>query len=404
MNLELIASFGDHVPLTHFKADDTISVLSFNQSGQFLASGDQAGRVVIFQILPPRMPGGKPIVSFVNQVHAHKSQFDYFRSELSEPKINSLAWVRSNQLNPLLITCNSHEAKMWRMVQSAKPTWTPLDFTLDNFKLPTARQLEIKYSTEQVQTYMDLQTEYLIDIQTLTDQRSFAMIDVGCVKLWDMERSCDSVCLFKVPHQQTELTASAVSPALPSAILIADDTGIAHILDMRQQAEDLTPSLQFMVKDHTSPKRYIPGCEYIGATAFSADGVNIVTRTFGEALVWDVRQPSAPVAALDVQWFPGQMEWLSNDEYTKDVFRTAFTAGGRIVTGNYSADFISWDWKTGQTQKHKAISARTPRPPQEPGRDFTKRVTVCEAHPRDEIVAVVSTAALYIFQTRADSL
>ena len=404
MNLELLASFGDHVPLTQFKADDTISVLAFSQNGQFLASGDQAGRVVIFQLQPPRSSGGKTTVSFVNQVHAHKSQFDYFRSELSEPKINSLAWVKTNTLNPLLITCNSHEAKLWRMNQSAKPSWGQLDTTLgvDNFKLPQPRQIEIKYITEAVKTYTDLQTEYLIDIQTLPDQRSFVMIDVGCVKLWDMERSVDSVSLFRVPQQNVELTASAVTPTLPSAILIADDAGYARIIDMRQQAEDLTPSLTFNVKDNTNKKRYVSGCEYIGSAAFSADGINIVTRTFGEAQVWDVRQPSAPVAQLDVQWFPGQMEWLANDEYTKDVFRTCFTPSGKIVTGNYSADFIAWDWKTNEVTKHKAVSQRTPRIPQEPGRDFSKRVTVCESHPRQDIVAVVSTAALYLFSAKLD--
>ncbi|EAX82803.1 hypothetical protein TVAG_481490 [Trichomonas vaginalis G3] len=402
MNLELLASFGDHVSLTQFKADDTISVLAFSQNGQFLASGDQAGRVVIFQLQPPRNANGKTVVSFVNQVHAHKNQFDYFRSELAEPKINSLSWVKSNSLNPLLLTCNSHEAKLWRMNQAAKPTWGPLDTTLsaDQFTLPSPRQIEIKYTTEHVKTFTDIHTEYLIDVQTLSDQKSFVMVDVGCVKLWDMERSVESVSLFRVPQQNVELTASAVTPTLPSAILIADDAGFAKIIDMRQQAEDPSPSLTFNIKQHTNPKRSVSGCEYVGSVAFSNDGINIVTRTFGEAQVWDVRNPSAPAAQCDVQWFPGQMEWLANDEYTKDIFRTCFTPSGKVVTGNYSADFISWDWKTNEINRHKAVSARTPRTPQDPGRDFSKRVTVCEAHPRHEIVAVVSTAALYLFNAK----
>jgi serine/threonine-protein phosphatase 2A regulatory subunit B len=63
----------------------------------------------------------------------------------------------------------------------------------------------------------------------------------------------------------------------------------------------------------------------------------------------------------------------------------------------YSADFISWNPDTQVLNRHKAVSARTKVPPPEPGRDFTKRVTCCEAHPTKEIVAVVSTAALFLY-------
>ena len=100
MNLKYLISFGDQVPLNQFKYDDTISILSFSSDGRFLASGDYAGRAVIFQIAPPKNSNGKYQVTFGCQLHAHKAEFDYFRSELSEMKINSLKWVPSNNLNP----------------------------------------------------------------------------------------------------------------------------------------------------------------------------------------------------------------------------------------------------------------------------------------------------------------
>jgi len=404
MNFDLLASFGDHVPLSQFKPDDTISVLSFSQSGQFLASGDQAGRVVIFQVLPSKLPNGKPTVSFVNQVHAHKSQFDYFRSELSEPKISSLAWVKSESINPHLITCNGHDAKLWKFSENSKPTYGVFDQNapIDSFKMPTPRNIEVKYTTEAVKTFVDINTEYLIDLQTLFDQRSFVMVDVGGVKLWDMERDIPSVSLFKCPQNNVELTSSSVTPHMPTSILIADDQGMARIIDMRQQAEDMTPAATFNIRDNINKSKYIAGCESIGSVAFTKDGQNFVTRTFGECQMWDIRQSLRPVSSLDVQWFPGQMEWLSNDDFTKDQFRTTITTSGRVVTGNYSADFMSWDWKNNEFSKHKAVSARTPRTPPEPGRDFSKRVTVAEAHPKQDIVAVVSTAALFLFNAKTE--
>jgi hypothetical protein len=63
----------------------------------------------------------------------------------------------------------------------------------------------------------------------------------------------------------------------------------------------------------------------------------------------------------------------------------------------YSADFLAWDPATARKTNHRAISARTKVPPPEPGRDFTKRVTCVESHPTRTIIAVVSTAALFLF-------
>jgi hypothetical protein len=63
----------------------------------------------------------------------------------------------------------------------------------------------------------------------------------------------------------------------------------------------------------------------------------------------------------------------------------------------YSTDFVSWNPATGKKNKHRAVSAKTKMPPPEPGRDFTKRVTYVEAHSTKEIIAIVSTATLFLF-------
>lgn len=397
MDLHSLAAFGDQVALSQFKPDDTISALSFSCDGQFLASGDQAGRVVVFKLNGKNAQNTQ--VSFVTQVHAHKPQFDYFRSELSEMKVNSLKWVPKQTINPLLISCNSHEAKLWSFNSSPKITWNPLSVnqSLDTFLFPTPRQVDTKYTSECVRTFTDIQTEYIVDLQCFSDQHSFIMVDLSCVKLWDIERDVKSVCLFKVSQNEPEITTSAIHNVFPYTFLVADDDGVCRILDMRQQTEDLTPSIEVDTSQVSSRASQVEGCNSIGSVVFSPDGNQFAARRFGDVQVWDIRQTNQPVASLDVQWFPGQMDWLASDDYVKDQFRTAFTTNGKIVTGCYSADFLSWDWKNNKIQKHKAVSQRTPRPPPEPGRDFSKRVTVCEAHPNQEIVAVVSTAALFIF-------
>jgi serine/threonine-protein phosphatase 2A regulatory subunit B len=395
MDLDYLASFGDHVPLSQFKVDDRINVLSFSSDGRFLGSGDGAGRVVIFSLT--ERPNANPTVGFVCQIHAHKSEFDYFRSELSEPKITGLKFIPGISLNPKLITCNSHEAKLWQLDFSSKIEWNPRKGdTIDSLVLPEARKVDHKYAARFVQAFTDLQTEYLIDVQCLSDQRSMLMVDVAGIKLWDIERSVPSVSLLRVPQTDPELTTAAVHPGLTFAILVADDVGRCRILDMRQQAEDLTPSIQVSTAPFLT-KSGVNGSAYVSSVSFTRDATGFVCRTFGDLQQWDLRQPEKPVAVTDVHWFPNRMDYLVNEDLIKDQFRTAVTPRGVIVSGSYCADFVSWDPATGKKNKHRAVSSRTKVPPPEPGRDFTKRVTCAEAHPIKPIVAIVSTAALFLF-------
>jgi serine/threonine-protein phosphatase 2A regulatory subunit B len=393
---KLLSAFGDHVPLTQFKPDDTISSLAFSRDGRFLASGDHAGRVVVFRLNQPSSATAKPTVSFVTQVHAHKAKFDYFRSELSEMKVNAVKWIPIQSLCPLLITCNSHDAKLWRFNAAPEVQWIP-----QPGKFPTVRQKDHKYTTECVRTYTDNGTEYLLDLHALSDQHSFMMVDIGCVKLWDLERDVPSVALHRITQVDPEITASALHPVWPFSFAIGDDAGNCRLLDLRQQAEDLTASLEFQCQTHLQRRHQVDGTTGVNDLCFSPDGHCCAVRTFGDLQVWDIRSTSAPVGKIDVHWFPGQMDWLVSEGFVKDPFKTSFTKSGKVISGCYSADFLTWDWKAGTSQKQKAVSTRTPRPPPEPGKDFTKRVTVCQAHPQSEIVAVVSTASLFVFHDPA---
>jgi serine/threonine-protein phosphatase 2A regulatory subunit B len=394
MELEYLASFGDHIPLAQFRADDRINVLAFNSEGTFLGSGDGGGRLVIFTV-KDRGPD-KPFVSFVCQVHAHKSEFDYFRSELSEPKINSLKWVPGSFLQPRLVTCNSHEAKLWQLDYALKVDWGPTTGdSLSDFLPPDPRKVDPKYTYQFKRTFADLQTEYLVDLQCLYDQRSLLMVDVSGVKLWDMERDVPAVSLCRVSPQEPELTTSAIHSTWPSAFLIADELGRCRFLDMRQQTEDLTPS--FHVDTAPFTPRSVAGSAAVSSVSFTAEGNAFVVRTFGHLQKWDARRTDKPMAVTDVHWFDGMMDMLVHEDIIKDRFRSSVTPKGRVVSGLYSADFLTWDPDAGSVATHKAVSARTKAPPPEPGADFTKRVTSCEAHPTKEIVAVVSTGALFIF-------
>lgn len=386
MEFETVKVFGEKDITRQVNPDDMISALQFNQAGTFLASGDVSGRVVIFRY------NSKYSIEFVTQIQAHKSEFDYLRSELSQPRICAVRWIPKNTLNPMFLTTNMHESKLWCLKQTPLPTWGHVDFDkpLDQIVLPQLTSYQVKYEAVQVQKFFDIETEFIVSIEALNDQTSFMMIDVGCVKLWDIERAVPAVTSFVMASSQTELTASATTPSLPYSVLLSDDQGVVRVIDMRQQSSNLTPSATINTKDALDKSYFIEGTQYISSLSFLNDGLHFVVRNFGQTLVYDLRNPAQPESIANIQSFPGRMENIIQEEYNKDVFTTTVLKNDAIITGKYGNEYTVWDWR--QNQTHNQIAG--PNPIQEI--DFIRKVGVAEAHPKDIVCAIASSSSLYI--------
>ncbi|OZC05804.1 WD domain, G-beta repeat protein [Onchocerca flexuosa] len=87
---------------------DIISCVEFSHDGEFLATGDKGGRVVIFQ----RDQSGKFIngqrstdYNVYSTFQSHEPEFDYLKSLEIEEKINQIKWLkRKNAANFILST------------------------------------------------------------------------------------------------------------------------------------------------------------------------------------------------------------------------------------------------------------------------------------------------------------
>ena len=389
MNFETTKVFGEKDLNSPVNPDDMISALQFNPSGNFLASGDASGRIVIFRY------NTKESIEFATQVHAHKSEFDYLRSKLSEPRICAIRWIPKNTLNPLFLTTNMHETKLWRLQQTPNPKWAEFnaDVPLDQLVLPQLTSYEVKYEAVQVQKYFDIETEFIVSIEALYDQTSFMMVDVGCVKLWDIERDVPAVTSFVLVSSNYELTASAVTPEFPYSILLSDDVGIVRLIDMRQQSSNLTPSAEIDTSKHIDRNIFIDGTEVISSLNFLNDSFHFVSRNFGQLMVYDLRNPVKPEITTDIQSYPGRMEQIVDEGYTRDVFGTTVLKTGEIATGRYGNQYIVWDWKN-NTSTYQIAGPQAIE-----NIDFMKKIGGLVAHPRENVLAVASSSSLY-FQSQ----
>ncbi|KAJ6496016.1 hypothetical protein C8R45DRAFT_1211725 [Mycena sanguinolenta] len=69
---------------------DIISAVSFDATGNFLATGDKGGRVVLFERNQSKQRAVE--YKFYTEFQSHEPEFDYLRSSEIEEKINKIRW------------------------------------------------------------------------------------------------------------------------------------------------------------------------------------------------------------------------------------------------------------------------------------------------------------------------
>lgn len=135
---------------------DVLSAVRFDDSGDYLATGDRGGRIVVFERAgggkhrrraaalsvasdgtnssasdsighagdpqsrpPPALTGpGSSEYRFYTEFQSHEAEFDYLKSLEIEEKINQIAWCRRSGPSLMLLSTNEKTIKLWKVRQS----------------------------------------------------------------------------------------------------------------------------------------------------------------------------------------------------------------------------------------------------------------------------------------------
>lgn len=390
MDIEYISSFGDDA--TSIRPDDKISAIAFSDCGRFLAVGISSGSAVIYAMDDRE-------ITFLCQIQAHTSEFDFMKSAFSSQSVRAIRWIPSCMRNPMLLTANNSRVKLWRLNNAKEVTWNACSgTTIETFQPPTAAKTVQRYFPECVRTYSNMFSDVLVNVQTMEDQRSFLAVDESGVVMWDYETSANvSLIRMNPTESQSQFTASATHKKLPFNFLVGESNGIVKMYDLRQQPEDLSHSICFNTVNHRTKRELYKGTQSISFLTIGNDGRTFASRTFGDVQLWDIRNVNQPVAVTEVQWYPEHMDWVANEGFSRDLFNVSFTKDNIILTGMYSSDFISWDPSKNIKYRHRALSSRSKMRVPEPGKDYSKKVTWIEPHPTKNIFALAATSTLYLF-------
>jgi serine/threonine-protein phosphatase 2A regulatory subunit B len=86
------------------------ATVEFDHTGDYLATGDKGGRVVLFERNETKK--GSCEYKFYTEFQSHEPEFDYLKSLEIEEKINKIRWCKRQNAAHFLLSTNGTCASM----------------------------------------------------------------------------------------------------------------------------------------------------------------------------------------------------------------------------------------------------------------------------------------------------
>ncbi|PKI70743.1 hypothetical protein CRG98_008976 [Punica granatum] len=121
--------FGEPAAGEEVQEVDIISAIEFDKTGNYLATGDRGGRVVLFERTDNRDNGPRrrdlermdysiskhPEFRYKTEFQSHEPEFDYLKSLEIEEKINKIRWCQTVNGALFLLSTNDKTIKLWKV-------------------------------------------------------------------------------------------------------------------------------------------------------------------------------------------------------------------------------------------------------------------------------------------------
>lgn len=389
-----------HLNISNLIAVDIISAVEFDHSGDILATGDNGGRVVVFERIASRPsaqsfhPDERPLAPhqispyeyrYLTEFQSHDAEFDYLKSLEIEEKINKIRWRRrwqgSNGMS--MLTTNDKTVKLWKVYE--KKLTCLSEFNLQNGsstlnRLPTVGQptrlgspdkLAVQalaerpcaadilrvpkvISTETVlaskcrKVYSSAHTYHIHSISMSADEETFLSADDLRINLWHLERPDTSFNVVDIKPASMEdltevITAADFSQRDPHLFAYASSKGSIRLADLRAAALCDHHTKLFDDSEGSSNRTFFS--EIIASVTevqfVPPDGTHLITRDYMTMKLWDLRYEAAPVATYNIQESLRNKlcELYENDAIFDKFDLTCAGDGKHFATGTYSGFF-----------------------------------------------------------------
>ncbi|KAL5471606.1 hypothetical protein EMCRGX_G029735 [Ephydatia muelleri] len=419
---------------------DIISTVEFNHDGEFLATGDKGGRVVIFQRdgTKKKAPVASPPVfrcdyNVYSTFQSHEPEFDYLKSLEIEEKINQISWVRHSGSSLFLLTTNDKTIKLWKISERCR-RYSNLNTvgddgsvrdqrTMKELRIPQKVSDEISVEAVARRVYSNAHTYHINSIAVNSDGCTYLSADDLRINIWHLENTDQSFNVVDIKpanmEELTEVITSAVfHPHNCNEFIYSSSKGTIRLCDMREKALcDEHSKLFEEPEDPTSRSFFSEIIASISDVRFSHSGRYVLSRDYLTVKVWDVNMESRPVEVYPVHdHLRSRLCSLYENDSIFDKFECGWNGSDKkIITGTYNNFFRIFDRQTkddycyeasrdmttlGQILRHKKVTTTGRKRRDEvmvENLDYTRKILHAAWHPTDNILAIAATNNLYLF-------
>ncbi|CAO3702018.1 unnamed protein product [Rhizopus stolonifer] len=427
-NWKFAQCFGDKGDSDDITEADIISVVEFDHTGDYLATGDKGGRVVLFE----RNENKKGCeYRFHTEFQSHEPEFDYLKSLEIEEKINQIKWIKRQNAAHFLLSTNDKTIKLWKVHEKSIRVVNETDLsTIKNtakpvLSLPKMSQQDKIIAAIPRRIYANAHAYHINSISVNSDNETYISADDLRVNLWNLDTSDQSFNIVDIkPANMEELTEVITSaefhPQHCNLFMYSSSKGAIKLADMRKSALCDQNAKVFEQAENPSNRSFFSEIiSSISDAKFSQDGRYIISRDYLTLKIWDINMEKKPLKTIHVHdHLRTKLCDLYENDCIFDKFECSFSGDGKnMMTGSYSNNVhlfnndnqseirlqadksVFKSKKAGFAKSSRSMigSKSSSRREESEYMDYTKRILHASYHPRENTIAVAATNNLFIF-------
>lgn len=421
MDWEFVQSFGDDNALNDVEdADDLVTAVEFDRTGEHLAIGDKAGRISIVQETFAAKPIQLLEYRFYTEFQSHDPEFDSLKSVEIEPRINAIRWLPRGRSGLMLLSTNDKTVKLWR-VQARRAKLRGI------YSEEKESDVGESITTTARRQYRGAHSFNIHSLSVNADSELFLSADDLRINIWnlDNEQTAFTVVDLKPndPNEIDELITTASFHPLQSNLLVhGSSKGLIRLGDLRERALLDRNAQCLFSKPVVSKASVAEITTSVLDLKFSGNGRYLVSRDYMTLRVWDINKTDQPVRVVHVHpHLTPKLTSLFENEIIFDQFHCAMSPDARtIATGTYNNCFFLHNMSLNHSVTVKARDdLREPEMIREvkvtsiggqpesvldkistAPQDYRRKVLKVAWHPRCNAFAAAGLYKLYLYQSR----
>jgi len=421
--------FGDKGEVEDITEADIISTVEFDSTGNYLATGDKGGRVVLFE-RNEQKKGCE--YKFYTEFQSHEPEFDYLKSLEIEEKINKIKWCKRQNASHFLLSTNDKTIKLWKVYEKQLKVVAehepPRPTSAAHLRLPRYNNHETIIAAVPRKVYSNAHAYHIHSISVNSDQETYISADDLRVNLWNLNISDQSFNIVDIkPVNMEELTEVITSaefhPQQCNVFMYSSSKSNIKLADMRESAlcDRHAKCMNAEEEDPSNRSFFSEIISSISDVKFSRDGRYILSRDYLSLKIWDVNMESRPVKTIPIHdHLRGKLCDLYENDCIFDKFECVWGGDDKhVLTGSYhnyfriyntdtlndvvlQADKSAFKVKKGAATPGKGnLGVKNGRPLREAMTmetlDFNKKILHASWHPRENTIAIAATNNLFIY-------